>query len=74
MISVHEGQIKEILRPETSDELQLIARASQKWSISFPLLHDVTNTLDFRLSFMQLWTETSQLQTFSDLWEFDEFT
>ena len=30
MISVPEGQIKEILRPETSDKPQFIARASQK--------------------------------------------
>jgi len=30
MISKPEGQIKEILRPETSGELQLVARASQK--------------------------------------------
>ena len=32
MISVPEGQIKEILRPETFKEHQLITQVSQKWS------------------------------------------
>ena len=36
MISVPEGQINEISRPETSDELQFIARATQKWSDLLP--------------------------------------
>jgi len=30
MISGQEGQIREILRPESSDEFQFIASASQK--------------------------------------------
>jgi len=37
MISVPEGQIKEILRPESSCELLLMARLSQKWSNWLPL-------------------------------------
>ena len=35
---------------------------------------DITNTLHFRPPFMWLWTETSQLQTFTDFREFDGFT
>ena len=38
MIFKPEGQTKEILRSETSDELQLIAQASQKQSNRLPLL------------------------------------
>jgi len=32
MIPLPEGQVIEILSPETSDKLQLITQASQKWS------------------------------------------
>ena len=34
MISMHEGQIKDILRPETSDKLKLITEGSQKRNVS----------------------------------------
>jgi len=46
MISSPEGQVKEILRLETSGELQLIAPASQVKQLASPAY--VTSTVDFR--------------------------
>lgn len=45
MIPLPEGKIIEILSPETSDKLQLITQASQKWSNILASASDVTNTL-----------------------------
>jgi len=42
MISMPEGQIKKILRPKTTDELQLFTQASQKGSNWLPLLMSQT--------------------------------
>ena len=65
-----EREIKQLSRPETSDEHELIAQASEKRSNGLPLptsqIHEVSDLLYV--------VKTSQLQTFIDSLGFYIFT